>query len=176
MEGTNGDRLALGPQGRKRVARTLARTVRVNEDLAAREAAHEHALAIIAAEKLDGWLADPAKAVGGRFYILADGRTFERVCVEWEEAGPADLPGATAWRAKRHGWQFIPAGELANLMGVVFELIWKSSKEADGWANGAELSEREIALLRLAAGSDAITALQSSPPYSTIWDRWAAGG
>lgn len=150
----------------------------MNEDLAALEAGHEHALSVIAAEKLDGWLADAANAVGDRFYILGDGRTFMQVCLEWEEVEPPENSprGATVWRAKRHGWRLIPAGELANFLGVVLELIWKSSKEADGWANGADLSEREIALLRLAAGPEAITALQSSPPTSTIWDRWAAGG
>ena len=135
---------------------------------------------MIEAEGLEGWLQDQSNAVGGRFWILADGRTFDRTCIEWEEVPRKNEPRppweedatrrSRAWTCKRWGWHLIPAGELEQ--HVPLWTIWKSRESSGGWEDGAVLSSMERKLLGRAAGEHAIRELERSPPQCTIWDRW----
>ena len=142
----------------------------MNEDIDEREARHAEAIKVMEEEGLEEWLSDEANAVGGRFYILPDGRAFEPVPIEWEQVAEGVEDNLSVWSALRRGWKLIPAGHLAGQFPL--KLIWKSGKEAGGWDDGKLLSSDEKALLRLAAGDEAIDDLEESPPRHTIWDKW----
>jgi hypothetical protein len=146
----------------------------MNDDIEARKARHAEALRVIAEEGLEAFLSDPSNAVGGRFFILPDGRTFHRVAIEWEQIGATSDGNLTAWTPRQQGWELIPGGCLAS--DFPLELIWKSSKKAGGWNNGSLLSAAEKTLVRMAAGNRAVDRLEHSPPRHTIWDRWSEGG
>ena len=142
----------------------------MNEDIDEREARHAEAMKVIEEEGLGEWLSDESNAVGGRFYILPDGRTFEPVPIEWEQVAEGVEDNLSVWSALRRGWKLIPKGYLAGQFPL--EIIWKSGKDAGGWEDGALLSDEKKALLRLAAGDRAIDDLEESPPRRTIWDKW----